>query len=283
MNELTFDLVVATVGRSSELETLFDSLEAQSHLRFRVVVVDQNDDDRLLPILSAHSSLDVLHLKARSGLSRARNATLERLEASVIAFPDDDCVYPVDILERVAAVLTARPELDGLLGRTVSPEGRSSDNWATEPMYVDQSSVWHCANSNAIFLRSSLVEKTGLFDESLGLGSATAWSSGEETEYLVRALSLGARMEYDPGLVVVHTDRRPSSELGLRDGASVGYILGKHSYPARAVAKMALRPVGGAIVALTRRDLAGARFHVATLRGRAIGYRAGLRSARASG
>ena len=44
--DLRFDLVVATVDRTAELETLLQSLEGQTHRHFRLVVVDQNADDR---------------------------------------------------------------------------------------------------------------------------------------------------------------------------------------------------------------------------------------------
>src|SRR5207247_8115404 len=94
-----------------------------------------------------------------------------------------------------------------------------------------------------------------------------------------------ARIEYDPELVVFHPAKplAPAGEraLGLRDGASVGYILGKNRYPRRALARMLIRPTGGIGLSLARRDVAGARFQWATLRGRILGHRAGRRARRA--
>jgi hypothetical protein len=46
-----FALILATVGRTVELNRLFDTLAAQSYRDFEVIVVDQNRDDRLLPVL----------------------------------------------------------------------------------------------------------------------------------------------------------------------------------------------------------------------------------------
>ena len=113
----SFDLIVATLGRTTELEALLDSLERQSYTALRVIVADQNQDDRLLEPLSRRT-LQLLHLRAERGLSRARNAALGAVEADIVGFPDDDCAYPQDLLERVALTFEQQLGLDGLTGRT---------------------------------------------------------------------------------------------------------------------------------------------------------------------
>ena len=72
----TFDLVLATVGRVDEVRRLFASLERQSHGAFRVLLVDQNDDDRLEPLLAERRPFDVVRLRsaARSLASAQRRA-----------------------------------------------------------------------------------------------------------------------------------------------------------------------------------------------------------------
>ena len=40
-------LILATVGRTDELTRMFESLATQTFSDFEVVVVDQNEDDRL--------------------------------------------------------------------------------------------------------------------------------------------------------------------------------------------------------------------------------------------
>jgi glycosyltransferase involved in cell wall biosynthesis len=253
---VTFDLVVATVDRVGELGQLLDSLDRQTHRDFRVLVVDQNRDDRVEDMLARHGSLDVERLRAAGGLSRARNEALSRLEADVVAFPDDDCIYPDDLLERVAVRLASG--LDGVTGR--------EPWWNTGAAVLTRDNLWNRAISFTIFLRREVIEHVGAFDERLGLPS----SSGEEIDYLIRALDAGACIEYDPTLVVEH--RRKDAELtavGARDGASIGYILRKHGYPPAIVARMLLRPAGGVFLHPRR-----ARFHLATLRGRVRGYRA---------
>jgi GT2 family glycosyltransferase len=277
-----FDLVLATVGRVDEPGNFFASLERQTHRGFRVLLVDQNEDDRLGPVLEAYPGVETVRLRSGRGLSRARNAALPHLAADIVAFPDDDCVYADDLLERVGRGFVDRQELDGLTGRAVDAAGRSSPSWEREAAVLSPDNLWNRAISFAIFLRRRVLTEVGTFDEQLGLGAPTPWFSGEEIDYLVRAVLAGARIEYDPDLTVTHDEKAVSPDgartVGCRDGASVGYILRKHRYPRAVLARMLFRPLGGVLFSAARGDVARARFHAATLRGRLLGYGGGGRS-----
>jgi glycosyltransferase involved in cell wall biosynthesis len=270
----SFDLVVATVGRVGELDRFLESLERQTHKQFRILLADQNEDERLTAVVASHPELDIMHVRSEIGLSRARNTALEHVSGDVVAFPDDDCLYPENLLQRVARRLGERSDVDGVSGRVVDADGRSSASWKADRAVLDRSNLWNRANSATIFLRRKLLSRVGPFDEQLGLGSGTPWHSAEEIDYLIRAVDAGARIEYDPSLVVEHPQVGDDFSIGYRDGASVGYLLRKHAYPLRTVARMLVRPVGGALVSLTRLDRPRARFHTATLRGRVTGLRA---------
>src|SRR5262249_47548850 len=150
-----------------ELARLLESLEHQTHREFRVLVVDQNDDNRIEPVLTERT----VRLRSPRGLSRARNEALRHLQADVVGFPDDDCIYPADLLERVAARLD---RLDGITGR--------EPWWTTDAAVLTRENLWNRAISFTIFLRRAVVERVGAFDETLGLPSA----SGEEIDYLIR-------------------------------------------------------------------------------------------------
>ena len=267
----SFDLVVATVGRVDELGRFLDSVAQQRYPGVRVLVIDQNRDARLDSVLS-NRGIETLHLLSEPGLSRARNAALGHVTADVIAFPDDDCLYPTGLLSRVADHFSSDSRLDGLTGRAEDASLRSTASWKTDPARLTDDNLWNRAISITVFLKRPLVERVGAFDEQLGLGSATPWSSGEEIDYLIRALRCGARIEYDPSLVVQHDVRVDDSRIGFRDGASVGYLLRKHGYPTRTVARMLVRPLGGIAASFARRDRARASYQAATLRGRIRGY-----------
>ena len=166
--------------------------------------------------------------------------------------------------------------LDGLTGRAVDPDGSADPSWRADAAVLDPSNLWNRVISFTLFLRRDVVASVGPFDERLGLGSGTPWSSGEELDYVLRAIRSGARVVYDPDLTVTHARKRYTASglraVGLRDGASVGWMLRRHGYGARTTARMLLRPVGGIGASLVRGDLARASFHAATLRGRVRGY-----------
>ena len=274
-----FDLVVATVDRTDDLAALLDTLDAQTHREFRIVVVDQNADDRVGRLLAGRPHFRSLHLRSPRGLSRARNVALPHLSAEVVAFPDDDCLYSANLLERVAQRFADDAGLAGLSGRALARDGSSVGRWPETRVPITTGNVWHTANSHTIFLRRSLIDRIGAFDENLGLGSGTPWSSGEEIDYLVRALDAGARIEYDPSLVVTHPVKPVTPDelvaLGRRDGGSAGYVLAANRYPPRAVGRMLARPAVGALLSLALLDVTRARFHASTFVGRLAGLRAG--------
>ena len=91
-------------------------------------------------------------------------------------------------------------------------------------------------------------------------------------------LSFATLIEYDPSLAVIHDVRTDDADVGARDGASVGYLLRKHGYPLRVVVRMLVRPLGGALLSLLRRDGGRARYRLATFGGRVRGYRGAKRS-----
>src|SRR5262249_25707873 len=132
----SFDLIVATVGRTEELVRFLDSLGEQDDIAIRVIVVDQNEDDRLAPVLAGRT-LPIERVRSARGLSRARNAGLELVEADVVAFPDDDCTYPHGLLPALARRFADDPSLDGLSGRVEDETGDGSPSWEEAPATID--------------------------------------------------------------------------------------------------------------------------------------------------
>jgi glycosyltransferase involved in cell wall biosynthesis len=276
---LKFDIVLATVGRRDELGRLLDSLAAQTCPDFRLIVVDQNLDERLVPLLERYRDrVPRLRVRSEPGLSLARNAGLAEVGGDVVAFADDDCWYPDDLLARVRDLLRAHPDWDGVTGRVIDELGRpSAARWSSAAGPVDRRNVWTRGVSISIFLRRRVVERVGGFDETLGIGAGTRWGSGDETDYLLRALEQGFTLQYVPTVLVFHpqvrTDFSPAAVAAGRSyGMGMGRVLRKHGYPWWSAAYHVARAVGGAALALTQGRPAQARFYWAVARGRARGW-----------
>ena len=176
---MKFSLVMATLGRSVEVERLFGTLANQTYKNFELIVIDQNDDDRVRHLVTQFSDcLEIIYLRSEKGLSRARNVGLRHVKGEIVCFPDDDCWYQPDVIEYVARRFKAEPALHGLTGCSVDAAGAPSQGrWATEQRVVDRYNVWTCATSYTIFLRTDAVRAAGAFDELLGVGLRFALGS----------------------------------------------------------------------------------------------------------
>jgi glycosyltransferase involved in cell wall biosynthesis len=197
---MRFSLIMATIGRTQEISRFLSKLDSQTYKDFELIVVDQNPDDRLQEILKPYlDRLSILHLTSATGLSRARNVGMQKATGDIVVFPDDDCWYPEDLLERVNFYFEKQPEIEGISGSTVGDSYMDRTSGLITPF-----NVWKRAISYGIFLRCKAVQAVGDFDETLGVGAGTIWGSGEETDYLIRILNAGYQLYYDPLLEVHH-------------------------------------------------------------------------------
>ncbi|MCC0002575.1 MAG: glycosyltransferase family 2 protein [Methylobacteriaceae bacterium] len=208
-------LLCCTVGRTEKLGRLLDSLIRQTVRDFELVVVDQNAPGVLDPVLALYAqALDIRHVRSEKGLSRARNVGLGHCRAKIVAFPDDDCWYPDALVEKILSMFDVEAQAGVITGRTVDAAGADSlglflDADAT----ITKSNVWLSGNSNSLFIRTEIARKIGGFDETLGVGASTPFKSGEETDFLLRALATGARGLYRRDLRV-HHDQAPVGGAG---------------------------------------------------------------------
>lgn len=276
-------LIVATLSRVAELARYLASLAAQSNREFEVVLVDQNNDDRVAEVVARHGpQLSLTRVCSPPGLSRARNAGLQSARGAIVGFPDDDCWYDADIVARVLEFFAGRPAVDGLSGGgAAGAGGPPRARFARSDRWVSAARVWTQGMSSAIFLRRELIAAVGPFDEQLGVGSGTAWPAAEETDYLLRAIASGARIWYDSGFTVRHPGTSGQSAQQLLDrgaayGRAMGYVLAKHRRSRVELAYHVGRAVAGATLAAARARRDETKVYAAIAQGRLRGWRDGV-------
>lgn len=277
---MKFSLVMATLGRSTEVERLFNTLAAQTYKDFELIVIDQNEDDRVRRLVGSFGDrMEIVYLRSEKGLSRARNVGLKHIRGELVCFPDDDCWYRPDTLQYVAGRFAADPALSGLTGCSVAESGvPSQGRWATEELVVDRYNVWTCATSYTIFLRAEAVRQAGPFDERLGVGSGSRWGAGEEVNYLLGVLKAGMRVCYDPALRIFHPepllvmDEKAFSRARLYN-RGFGRVLGLNAYPASFVLYLISRSAAGCALSLAKLNFKRARYYWIAASQRFLGWK----------
>lgn len=274
-----FSLIVCTVDRSDQLERLFASLKVQRYTDFEVILVDQNLDDRLVGLVEGHSPFfTIRHIRSERGISRARNNGMAIATGTYICFPDDDCWYEPDTLEVANRLFAANSALSIITGRTLDAVGQSSVSpTGVEKLAITRRNYLKCGNSNSIFVRHAALGVIGGFDEDLGVGASSPFQSGEEADFLLRAIAGGLSLMYFPSLIVHHD--QVTSEMGPKQierarkyGRGFGALMRKQRFPFPYFLYRLARPFGSWLIAALRSDKAAAHYKRAWLIGIIEGY-----------
>lgn len=205
--QMRLSLVLATVGRFEEVERLFDSLAAQTDQEFEVIVVDQNADSRLVPIIDkgVASGLQVqYHQYAQANLSGARNLGISVARNEIVGFPDDDCWYDPTVIEEVRRAFLASPGIGGAVALWVE-QHEAKGCVRTERILLLRK--WRKyrggdVSSISLFLKRDLFARLGGFDDRLGVGRW--YGAAEEIDFLLRALNAGEKLVRQPDARVHH-------------------------------------------------------------------------------
>ena len=244
-----FSLILATVGRTVELNRLFNSLLVQTFHDFEVIVVDQNQDDRLMPIVHRARCLGLVIRHVHHfppNLALARNAGIAEASGQWLGFPDDDCWYEPQTLERIRLRSRHRDRPQGIISRwveqdTVRPPGLLSWHRSSRFRDIPVSSI-------TLFFERSLIDRIGGFDGRLGVGQ---WfGAGEETDMILRALRAGALVAHEPEARVHHRVDPPqlaTSHNALKSARlrarGTGAMYAKHRLPLWVIARGLLSPL----------------------------------------
>ncbi|WP_313731631.1 glycosyltransferase family 2 protein [Cohnella nanjingensis] len=259
------------------MEAFLEKLDLQTHRDFELILVDQNEDERLLPLIRKYESrFPLLRLRSERGLSRARNVGIRRVTGDIVTFPDDDCWYDPGVLAQAVALFDRHPAWDIVTGRSVDAGGRDANGkFDLSEGYVDKRNVWRRAVSFTIFLRRAAVERIGDFDEEIGVGASSIYLSGEETDYLLRALD-HCKVYYYPNFTVNHPNpllhyTPQIINRAYRYGCGFGKVVRKHNYTIRFKAAALARPFIGMMIFCTAGQFPKSQYYWNSFKGRLRG------------
>jgi glycosyltransferase involved in cell wall biosynthesis len=153
-----------------------DSVLAQDFRSYELIVVNDGSTDGTLAVLDRYGAAVTLIDQDNRGMSAARNRGIRQACGTYIAFLDADDWWLPEKLSRQVDLMTRRPDLgfcstaarveDGngrLLNLWRCPDGRSE---ILETLFAQNAAI--AGGCSAVIVRKELLERVGLFDESLG-------------------------------------------------------------------------------------------------------------------
>ena len=205
---MKFSLIMPTINVTTELKLFLDSLKKQTYKNFELIVVDQNKDTRAYEIIKLYEEdFEIKYMKNNEiGLSVNRNKGLFMMSGDIAAFPDDDCEYSPDTLEKIVKYFEKNKDKKIYSCRTLE-KGKDYGtgvmlDYSTE---ITKDNVAETVKSITFFVNYTF-EDLELFDEDLGVGAY--FGSGEETDYVLRLLHKGYKGNYYHEDIIFHPAKK---------------------------------------------------------------------------
>lgn len=198
----TVTVIIPTFNRSELVKQAINSVLAQTHKDFELLVIDDGSTDNTRQVVSAISDSRIKYTyKDNGGVSSARNLGLKNASGEFVAFLDHDDYYPENFLEALIKKLEENPDYGMAYGpiTLVTQEEKQiplykadscKSGWVTEDMFK-KGFVW---TSSAVFRKS--VWDGIWYDENLK-------KSTEDFDAYLR-LSTRCRFLYVPQITTYH-------------------------------------------------------------------------------
>jgi GT2 family glycosyltransferase len=213
-------VVLCTCNRGGAVSRTLQSLFANSYPSLEVFVIDQNKDDSARICLEEFiqdRGVHYFHSQQR-GLAHGRNFAVCHSQGDIIACTDDDCDVSPDWLPQIARAFKSENRVGLVFGRVAAGPHDASKG------------LIPCYELRNAFLARSIKDKTHIdgmgacmafkrtvwealsgFDSMLGVGAL--FNSGDDNDFVIRALLAGFWIYETPDICVVHNGFRTWTEL----------------------------------------------------------------------
>lgn len=239
-------VAIATLNRPEALALCLDTLLAGEVLPAEIIVVDQSRDDRTRLVVEQRQSCSVklvYHHHDGVGLGIAQNIAIAQASNVIVAVTDDDCAPAPDWIAKIGQAFAPPNQIDALTGR-VLPLGPDQPGLypvslrlsTTRAEFTGLAMPWNVGSGNNFVVKREWLRWIGGNDVRLGPGSAG--KGGVDMDLFYRLLLAGARIRYEPELIVYHARTSKASRLSRRIpygygmGACIGLWLRQSDYNA---------------------------------------------------
>ncbi len=230
-------VVICTRNRGEQVQAAIETVLANQHPSFELIVVDQStNDDTEQAIQSFIEDPRFTYIRSNTtGQGISRNIGLQCAKADIVAFTDDDCAVSPRWLNAVEDVFGKYPQVSVVFCSVESgPYDRSKGSipirhYARDKIYRSVIQYFNTAGMGAgMSVRKSAILKWGGFDETLGPGAL--FRSADDIDVAWRAL-LKREWVYElASEAVIHHGFRnwvEYKELTKRDFYSIGAVHAK--------------------------------------------------------
>ncbi len=170
-------VIVPTYNRASMLLETLSSVCAQTLADLECVVVDDGSTDdtraRCEALAAEDARLRYVWQPNGGSAGRTRNRGVRETSAPLIAFVDDDDLWLADKLARQVGVFDREPDV-GLVFGLVERFGDGSGLWPDVPIderpSFERLLAGNVVPCSTVLVKRDVLERVGLFDESLRIG-----------------------------------------------------------------------------------------------------------------
>lgn len=229
-----FSLILCTIGRKDFVINFLSKISQQKNKSFEIILVDQNNDNSLQAVTDDFPNLNIKYLKSKKGLSVGRNVALKYANGDIISFPDDDCEYPSDILDKVEIIFDENDYSLISMKSIWKDKKESNGNFDSLSGEINKFNVLKRVISYTIFVKKDSINNL-TFDEKLGVGAKSIFQCAEEVDFVLQVLSKNIKSYYFSNLFIYHphvTNNHDDLLLRLKKyEPGKCYFLIKNKYP----------------------------------------------------
>ena len=222
---MKFSLILPTYNRFIEITAFLDSLSNQSYKNFELIVVDQNQNNKIDNLCeNYHYPITIIKSKTRV-LSINRNIGLNHASGEIIAFPDDDCEYDPLTLEKILSFFNNNPDYNYYTCNTIDKYTQKSIfSGLSSNTEISKINFMRTGVSITIFTKEKAI-KSFKFDEQLGIGAK--FGSGEESDLLLYLLKNKNKGKYISNDYIYHPNTSITKERASSYGKGFGAVFKK--------------------------------------------------------